>query len=186
MSSGKEALLLVLDVSWKNEYSSIVQALKESGYDIKTGILAQDVNVNYDYDFVVEHKDLDVNSIVDAVDVVSIVGGYRMYYIVTGKRCPIKRLRPEIQQLRLDVLDGAIRMCFEKNKIIVAPIAVPAYIAKLGYLKGRRCTVFPTTDLIAILEEIGATFVNDDVVRDGNVITMKRPSHQLLAKMLKG
>ena len=51
------------------------------------------------------------------------------------------------------ILDELIK----EDKVIIAPFIVPAYIAKLGYLKGRKCTVYPVTDLINILIENGDT-----------------------------
>jgi putative intracellular protease/amidase len=55
----------------------------------------------------------------------------------------------------------------------VAPLAVPGYLAQLGLLRGREATVYPTTELIRILREGGAKFVNRQVVKSGGVVTVK-------------
>lgn len=178
-----KALVLTLDLSWKGEYSMIIQALKESGVeDVKIGVLSTDLNVNYDYDFVTEVEKVNIDEIVQNFDIFVLVGGYRLYYIVTGKKFPKKTLEFKND---LSILDNILKKAFEKNKIIITSIAGPAYLAKLGILKGRKATVYPTTDLIYILRENGVEFVNSDTVVDGNLITLKKPNVEILVKALK-
>ncbi len=65
------------------------------------------------------------------------------------------------------------------------PLATPAYAARLGLLRGKRATVYPTTDLIGILRGgNGVDYVNEDFVIDGNVITLKRMTVEFLTKAL--
>ncbi len=173
-------LLLVLDTSWRGEYPNIVQALKETGNDVDVGIVSPDVDVNYRYELVYEKYD--VQELVDSYDAFGIVGGYRLYYITCGKRFPCRKL--ESPKINMQVVDEVVKRAFEQNKLIIAPIAAPAYLAKLGILKGRKATVYPTTDLIKILVENGVEFVNDVVVRDGNVITLKKIDVEELKKKL--
>ncbi len=173
-------LLLVLDQSWKGEYPNLIQALKESKYDVDVGILSPDINVNYKYEFV--YEDLDIEKIVEDYDCLGIAGGYRLYYITCGKKFPCRKL--ESPKICTGILDRAVKRASETDRLIIAPIAAPAYIAKFGILKGRKATVYPTTDLIKILIENGAEFVNDVVVRDGNIITLKRVNVEELKKKL--
>jgi 4-methyl-5(b-hydroxyethyl)-thiazole monophosphate biosynthesis len=60
-----------------------------------------------------------------------------------------------------------------ERKYIAAICAAPGVLAKAGVLEGRRATSFPGT-----LEKLGlrgTTLSEDDVVRDGNIITSRGP-----------
>ncbi|NPA70434.1 MAG: DJ-1/PfpI family protein [Crenarchaeota archaeon] len=175
-----KCLVLVLDTSWKGEYPAMVQALKESGYEVDTGILAPDATANYKYEFVYAGPEME--NVVQNYDAVAVVGGYRMYYIVCGKKFPTRRL--EVPRLNVQALEVALKTAMSSNKLIIAPLAVPAYLAKLGLIRGRKATVYPTTDLIRMLIENGVEFVNEDIVRDGNLITMKKMNVEELKKKL--
>ncbi len=163
-------LLLVLDLSWKGEYSMIMQALRELKHEVDVAALAPDIHVNYKYDLYVEAHRYDLERLGSDYDLISIVGGYRMYYIVTNKKFPRRSLEVKLD---LSILDRVIMSAAKNDRLILAPIAVPAYLAKLGLLRGKKATVYPTTDLIKILESSGAEFVNKIIVRDGNYVTMK-------------
>jgi len=176
-------LVLVLDLSWKGEYSMMIQALRELKYEVDVGVLVPDANVNYKYDLYTEASKYDLEKLGADYDIIGIVGGYRMYYIVTGKKFPKKSLEVKID---MSILQRIVTSAAKNDRIIIAPIAVPAYLAKLGLLRGRKATVYPTTDLIQILEENGAIFVNKMAVRDGNYITMKQMVVEELKKALTG
>ncbi|WP_243678704.1 hypothetical protein [Vulcanisaeta distributa] len=51
-------------------------------------------------------------------------------------------------------------------------------------LRGRKATVYPTTDLINILRNNGVDYVNEDFVIDNNVVTLKRMAVEFLTKAL--
>lgn len=68
--------------------------------------------------------------------------------------------------LRKLVLDFA-----EKNKPIAAICAAPMVLGKLGLLKGRKVTCYPSFE--QYLE--GAECVDELVVKDGNIITSMGP-----------
>ncbi len=171
----------MLDLSWKGEYSMTVQALRESGIEVDSAIVVPDANINYRYDFFTEAEKYDLEKLVPEYDLVAVVGGYRMYYIVTEKKFPSRKLET---QINMQVLENVVKIAHANNRIIVAPLAVPAYLAKLGLLRGRKATVYPTTDLIQILEQNGATFVNVPAVRDGHIVTMKKMIVEELKKCL--
>ena len=59
----------------------------------------------------------------------------------------------------------------EKNKPIAAICAAPMVLGKLGLLKGRRVTCYPSFE--QYLD--GADCTNEPVVRDGNIITGMGP-----------
>ena len=64
-----------------------------------------------------------------------------------------------------------ILSCAEKNKPIAAICAAPMVLGKLGLLKGRRVTCYPSFE--QYLD--GADCTNEPVVRDGNIITGMGP-----------
>nr|MCG2895497.1 hypothetical protein [Vulcanisaeta sp.] len=110
------------------------------------------------------------------------VGGYWAYYAVAGKEIP-GRVKPIVNK---EVFEKILTKSISTGKKVVLPLALPAYAAKLGLLRGRRATVYPTTELISILKSNGVEFVNEDFVIDNNVITMKRVSVDSLTKALQG
>lgn len=83
-----------------------------------------------------------------------------------------------------EVFEKLLIQSISTGKKTILPLATPAYAAKLGLLKGKRATVYPTTDLISVLKGNGVEFVNGDFVIDGNVVTMKRVTVDLLTKAL--
>jgi len=62
-----------------------------------------------------------------------------------------------------------------KGKLIGAICLGPTVLAKAGVLNGKKATVFETPDSVAVLESNGASFVKEDVVVDGNVVTASGP-----------
>lgn len=66
----------------------------------------------------------------------------------------------------------------QKAKNIIAAICIaPVTLAKAGMLKGRKATVWDDGQMTQakILEDAGATYVAEDVVVDGNIITANGP-----------
>ncbi len=176
-----KGLVVVLDLSWKGEYPMTIQALRESGFDVDSAIVVPDANINYRYDLFTEADKYELDKLVQDYDLVAIVGGYRMYYIVTEKKFPSRKLET---QINMQALETIVKAAAASNRTIVAPLAVPAYLAKLGLLRGRKATVYPTTDLIQLLEQNGVSFVNAPAVKDGNYVTMKKMIVEELKKCL--
>lgn len=82
-----------------------------------------------------------------------------------------------------EAFEKLLTQSISNGKITVLPLAVPAYAARLGLLKGRKATVYPTTDLITILKNNGGVeYINNDLVIDGNVVTLKRTTVESLTK----
>lgn len=59
------------------------------------------------------------------------------------------------------------------NKIIAAICSAPVHLAKAGVLKGRKFTMDKPTLLEYRSDFVNCTFVNDNLVNDGNIITAK-------------
>lgn len=64
-------------------------------------------------------------------------------------------------------VDKMIRRAYDEEKFICAICAAPFILGKRGMLKGKRAVCYPGFEE----QLIGATVVNEGVVRDGNIIT---------------
>ncbi len=82
-----------------------------------------------------------------------------------------------------------IKKAFDNGKYIAAICAAPTILAKMGLVKGKKCTCYP--DMQNILAENGATVLDVSVVHDDNIITARAAgaseefSFELI-KVLKG
>ncbi|MFH1398872.1 MAG: DJ-1/PfpI family protein [Candidatus Woesearchaeota archaeon] len=63
----------------------------------------------------------------------------------------------------------------QKANNIAAICIGPTVLAKAGLLNGKKATVFKTPESVAILEEGGAIFVDQDIVVDGTLVTANGP-----------
>lgn len=163
------ALIYVIDTAKKEEYSVLKNFLLKAGYDVRTAIGSRDVNVNYDIDLMAMSVD-DAQRLAENFDLLALAGGFKIYYYVLKKKPPLK-----IWDLNIDVdkLGKLVEGFYKGGRSLLAPLAVPAYVAQLGFLKGHTATVYPTTELIKILTDNGVKFVNKPIVKSRNVITIK-------------
>jgi protease I len=86
--------------------------------------------------------------------------------IVPGGYCP-DRLRRYPGVLKL------VRECFEGGKVVAAICHAGWVLVSAGVLKGKKATCVP-----AIKDDVvnaGATYLDQEVVRDGNLITSRTP-----------
>ena len=171
-----KALIIVADTSYKGEYSMTVQALRQLGMEVSTGLVSKTANVNFDIDL----TDKLSEDVLSGYDVIAFIGGYWAYYAVTGKEMPGK-VKPMVNR---EAFEKLLTQSISGGKETILPLAIPAYAAKLGLLRGRKATVYPTTDLISILRSNGVDYVNEDFVVDGNIVTLKRMTVEFLTKAL--
>lgn len=71
-----------------------------------------------------------------------------------------------------------VKEFYENGKVVAAICISPSILAKAGILKGKQATVWSSPldkSFIKYLEEGGATYVKEKVVRDGKVITASGP-----------
>lgn len=71
-----------------------------------------------------------------------------------------------------------VRETLNQEKILGAICISPVILAKAGVLEGRKATVWHSVldkSAVKILKENGAEFVEENVVRDGNIITGNGP-----------
>lgn len=67
---------------------------------------------------------------------------------------------------------------FDEGKFVSAICIGPAILAKSGVLKGKRSTIWTSSknkEGAEILKDNGATYVDQDVVIDGKIITARGP-----------
>ncbi|MGC8812207.1 MAG: DJ-1/PfpI/YhbO family deglycase/protease [Candidatus Aenigmatarchaeota archaeon] len=73
-----------------------------------------------------------------------------------------------------EVLD-IIRRFFEQKKLIAAICVAPYILTKAGVLKGKRATAFPADFVLIEFRRAGVNYVEEDVVKDENIITASGP-----------
>jgi protease I len=87
--------------------------------------------------------------------------------IIPGGYAPDKmRLHPPMVDL--------VREAHEQGKIIAAVCHGPQLLISAGIVKGHRLTSWPS--LAVDLRNAGATWVDEPVVRDDNIITSRKPA----------
>jgi len=160
-----KALVYVIDTSLRGEYSAVVQLLKGLGYEVVPATTRPLVNINPR----VELREDNVGKLAEEYDLLALVGGYSIFYEVTRKKPPRRDWENVVDS---NVTRNLVER-FIGGKTLLAPFMVPALLALYGYLRGRKATVYPLTELIRILVENGANFVNKPYVVDGGVITVK-------------
>ncbi|WP_459202179.1 DJ-1/PfpI/YhbO family deglycase/protease [Methanococcus sp. CF] len=65
---------------------------------------------------------------------------------------------------------------FNKQGKITAAICIsPAVLAQAGLLTGKKATVYPDDESIAVLQQNGAIYLDEAVIVDGKVITGRNP-----------
>ncbi|ADC89616.1 DJ-1 family protein [Thermocrinis albus DSM 14484] len=82
-----------------------------------------------------------------------------------------------VEKLKADPrVEKLIQAMYQKRKLVGAICAAPTALAKFGVLEGKKATVYPS-----LVEQIKpATFVNEKVVEDDNVVTSQGPGTALL------
>ncbi len=78
----------------------------------------------------------------------------------------------------LEIAQEAVR----ENKVLAAICIAPTILAKAGVLKGKKATVWSSSfdkSPIKILQENGAFYLDEKVVKDGKIITANGPAAAL-------
>ncbi|MEZ0248848.1 MAG: DJ-1/PfpI family protein [Thermoproteus sp.] len=148
------------------EYAALKSYLQPQ-YELTTVVGARDININYDIDI---NNIENLDTLIKSFDIYILIGGYKLYYFVTNKRPPNKKLELAID---VDRLNALTREFTKAGVVVMAPFTTPAYLARLGLLAGVKATVYPITELIKILKENNAIYINASSVKDKNIITIK-------------
>ncbi len=94
---------------------------------------------------------------VDDIDAISIPGGFAPDYL-----------------RRYDSIVNLVKSAFAKGKIIAAICHGPSVLVNADVLKGKKATSFMA--IKADIINAGAKFLDQEVVRDGTLITSRKPA----------
>ena len=151
---------VVLIISQKNyqptEFSDTKEQIENSGFTTKVASVSKNIATA---DGLIYKPDLAISEINP--------NNFKALVIIGGPGAPA--LLKENTLLRL------IKEFNSKNKIVAAICFSPVILAETGILKNKKATVFPNNDLIKRLEQSGAKYTAEDVVKDGNIITGNGP-----------
>ena len=153
---GGKVLLVISPTDFQDEeYKTTRRVVEDAGYEVMVASATSDTAVGMDGTQVqpdVALQDVDVD---DYVAVAYIGGG----------GCTIYYNDPDA----LAIAEEA----YDKGMTVGAICLAPGILAIAGILQGKEATVDPGG--ITLLEENGATFVDQDVVVDGKVVTACGP-----------
>ncbi|MBI4453725.1 DJ-1/PfpI family protein [Candidatus Woesearchaeota archaeon] len=108
---------------------------------------------------------------------------YDIIIVVGGPGAPALGGLPEFNTI--------IKTADSNEQKIAAICIAPMLLAYAGILAGKKATVFSTPESLKALKHGGATYVKEDVVVDGRIITANGPSAakkfgEAIVKLLKG
>jgi len=153
---GKKVIILVENLYQDLEFWVPYYRLKEEGAEVTVvgSGSARTYTSKYGYPVEVdqEAKEIDVSQ----YDGVLIPGGYAP---------DLMRRYPEMVRI--------VREAYEKGKVVAAICHAGWMLASAGILKGKRVTGF-----FAIKDDLvhaGATYIDAEVVKDGKLITSRKP-----------
>ena len=154
----KKAVVLLAEGFEEVEALTPVDYLRRAGVEVRTlGVAASTVRGGHGIAVQadIELSKLEVSKLTEEADCVVVPGG--------GKGAENLAASPAAVEL--------IKRQFASGKLVAAICAAPAVVlhGACGILKGRRFTGFPGTEK----NVVGATFSEDRVVEDGNLITSR-------------
>jgi protein deglycase len=147
----KTALLLLAEGFEEIEAVTIIDVLRRGDVAVTTASLAGK-HVRGSHEIVIESDTLLDAVSVDNFDALVLPGG-------PGA----KTLREEAR------VQAAIKQAVAAGKLVAAVCAAPTALEAAGVLKGKRATSYPGNPLPS------ATFVDERVVEDGNIVTSRGP-----------
>jgi len=158
MLEGKRVAVLVAEDFEDAELTEPVRALRDSGARII--IVGRDAGESYRGKRGTAEVTAEVsaeNAAVEDFDAVVVPGGYA----------------PDRMRLHQPMIDLA-RKAHEQGKIVAAICHGPQLLISADIVRGRRMTSWPS---VAIdLKNAGATWVDQPVVQDGNIVTSRKPA----------
>ncbi|MBC7086124.1 MAG: DJ-1/PfpI family protein [Methanomethylovorans sp.] len=72
-------------------------------------------------------------------------------------------------------LQRLVKDAFDQDKVVAAICVSPVILARAKILEDRDCTVFKDKECIAEIEKYGGSYIDKDVVVDGNIVTGRDP-----------
>ncbi len=142
------------------EYSKTREVLEKAGVDVVTFGLSREVVGMDGLKVKVDYPISNLN--VSGFDAIVLPGGDPGY----------KNLKNDERVI------NAIKEAYDQDKVVAAICASPTVLAEAGILKNKKATVWSSLtnkDLIKEIEDAGAIYVDEEVVRDGKIITANGP-----------
>jgi protease I len=158
MLAGKHIAILAEEDFEDSELMEPLRAMKETG----VRVLIVGSGSNKSYKGKRGSAEVKVDTTADKVkasqfDAIIIPGGYA----------------PDKMRLHQSMVD-LVRKAHDEGKIIAAVCHGPQLLISADIVKGRRMTSWPS---VAVdLKNAGAIWVNEPMVRDGNIITARKPA----------
>jgi len=142
------------------EYSETKRALEEAGIDVVTCSTQPQCEGKF-------------GTRVQAQPLPNTVDNYDALVLIGGPGVPLIRKENKVIEL--------VREAWDKGKVVAAICWSPTILGKAGVVKGRKCTVWlgfdeeynKNTD--EVMRAFGCEVVDEDVVRDGRLITANGP-----------
>jgi protease I len=152
---GEQVLIFLADGFNDMEFFYPYYRLIEEGYQVTVAGLTQgDCFGKYQMKFPIE-------TLISEID----PANFDLLYVPGGNA-------PEILRKDQDVLN-VVKFFDEREKPIVSICHGPLVLLDAGVLSGKKCTGFP--DIKEALEEGGAKYIDNKVVRDVHLITSRFP-----------
>lgn len=148
----KTALVLLAEGFEEIEAVTIVDVLRRGQVHVTTASLAGK-HVRGSHDITIESDTLLDRVSMDSFDALVLPG---------GPAAKTLREEPRVQDV--------IRRANEQGKLVAAVCAAPIALEAAGVLEGKRATSYPGNPLPS------ATFVDESVVEDGNIVTSRGPA----------
>ncbi|HEY8395262.1 MAG TPA: DJ-1 family glyoxalase III [Bacilli bacterium] len=147
-----KGIVILADGFEDTEAIATIDVLKRSKLDITT-VSFDSLQVTSQYNLQVKADKLLKDVKYEDYDFLVIPGGRAVFNVLDKRK----------------ELSAVIKSFMDHNKLVAAICAGPTQIGKLGYLKGRKYTCFPSceTGIEGNLQQ------TKGVVRDGNIITAK-------------
>ncbi len=154
--SGKKVVVLVETGYQDLEVWYPLLRLREEGAEVVAVGSGSSENYTGKYGYPIEADAAAAEVNADEIDAIVIPGGWAPDYL---------RRYPAVVEF--------VREAFEKGKVIASICHGGSLLVSAGIAKGKRLTSFMAIkdDLVAS----GADYVDEEVVRDGNLITSRKP-----------
>ncbi len=158
MLEGKRVAILVEQDFEDSELVEPMKAMKEAGADVTV------VGSGSQRSYWGKRRDANVKADVSAdqvgagdFDAVIIPGGYA----------------PDKMRLHQPMID-LVKKAYDMGKVVAAVCHGPQLLISAGIVRGRRVTSWPSVEID--LRNAGAEWIDEPVVRDGNLITSRKPA----------
>lgn len=159
--TGVKVLIVLFENYQVKEFKPTYDTLKQCNASIS--ILAANKTIDITYNYYI--MNVNFTALAEDYDMLIIIGGPGVYMRVTG----------QVNDPAIDLVGNLAEQFLVKDKYVAAICAAPAILAKADLLRNVKATCYPATELIQILKDHNAIYVDKPVVIDDHVITSQSP-----------